>query len=189
MPPRVFEGRADDPLDAFPRIDVLLYGDLVGGTFLEDPTHADVEPLGILAEDDEVDLLGAVPLQRRQAIMKTADRAQVHEQVELETGAQQDVPGVAHVGYARVAQRTHEDRVEGLETLERFVGQRLARSQETLGTVGEGLQLHLDRVRRARRFEHLDRLAGYIHADAVARQDGESKLGHVGIPRSGKGLS
>ena len=53
---RVLEGVADDPLDALAGGDVLLDRDLVGRALLEVPADADVGALGVLAEDDEVDV-------------------------------------------------------------------------------------------------------------------------------------
>ena len=57
--PRVLEAGADEALDALARVDVLVDGDLVARAALELPAHADVDALGVLAEDDEVDVLRA----------------------------------------------------------------------------------------------------------------------------------
>ena len=56
---RVLEAGADDALDALARVDVLVDGDLVGRAALELAADADVDALGVLAEDDEVDVLRA----------------------------------------------------------------------------------------------------------------------------------
>jgi len=52
----VVEGVADNALDAFARVDVLLCGDLVEGSLLEDSAGIGVDAFGIFTEDDEIDV-------------------------------------------------------------------------------------------------------------------------------------
>ena len=87
-------------------------GHFVLGPRLEAPADADVEPLGVLSKDDEVDVFGAPALERTEALVEQRDRAVVDVEIELEARAEQDVARVAVVGHARIAQRTDEDRVE-----------------------------------------------------------------------------
>ena len=65
---RVLEARADEALDALARVHVLVDGDLVARAALELPAHADVDALGVLAEDDEVHVLRGAVLQRHEAV-------------------------------------------------------------------------------------------------------------------------
>ncbi len=65
---------------------------------LELPAHADVDALGVLAEDDEVDVLRAPALERDEAVAERADGADVRVEVEAEAQAEQDVAGVLEPG-------------------------------------------------------------------------------------------
>ena len=84
----------DEALDALARVDVLVDGDLVGRAALELAAHADVDPLGVLAEDDEVDVLRRAPLQRDEAIGERPHGADVGVEVEAEAHAEEDVARV-----------------------------------------------------------------------------------------------
>ena len=79
---------------------------------LEAAADADVEPLGVLPEHDEVDVLRAAVLQRTEPLVEELHRPVVDVEVELEARAEQDVARVAVVGRARIAERADEDRVE-----------------------------------------------------------------------------
>ena len=87
---RVLERVAQAALDALACVDRLLDGDLVGRASLEEAAGAGVEALGVLADDDEVDLLGSLVAERRVDAGVELDRAQVDVEVELEAQAQQD---------------------------------------------------------------------------------------------------
>ena len=58
--PGELERVPDDPVHALPGVHFLLDGNLVFGPGLEPAADADVQPLGVLAEHDEVDVLAAV---------------------------------------------------------------------------------------------------------------------------------
>src|SRR5882724_8680664 len=59
----VFEGIANDALDALAGINVFLDGNFVGGALLEESSDAHVEALAVLPEDHQPDVfLGALPL-------------------------------------------------------------------------------------------------------------------------------
>ena len=83
-----------------------------GGALLEDAADGDVEALGVLAEDDEVDVLRRLPLERREPLVEESRGALVHVEIELEAHPEQDVARVLVAGHARVAERADEDRVE-----------------------------------------------------------------------------
>ena len=179
--PRVLERRSNDPLDTLACVDVFLDRDLVGGAFLEDASHPDVEAFGVLAEDDEVDVLSLEIPERAKTVVEATNRPQVHEQVEPEPGAEQDVAGMAHVRYARIAQRTHEDRVEGLELLQCGVRKRLSGFEKPFRTVIEMFHLEFERHDLGGGLEDLDRLSRHVHTDPVAGKHRVSPL-HV-LPR------
>ena len=79
---------------------------------LEPPADADVQPFGVLAEHDEVDVCRARSFSGQSRSSSRRDRAVVDVEVELEARAEQDVARVPVVGDARIAERADEDRVE-----------------------------------------------------------------------------
>jgi hypothetical protein len=107
-----------DPADAVVRVQVLLNRDLVLGAAAEAAAHPDVEALGVLAHDEQVDTTpGRVP-KRTQAVVVEAGRPQVHIEVELEAQAEEHLGGIADVGNARIADGSEKDGVglgDGLE--------------------------------------------------------------------------
>ena len=109
---RELEGVADDAVHALVGVQLFLDGNLVLGAGFEPPADADIEPLGVLAKDDEVDVRRAAALERAEALVEQAHGPVVDVEVELEARAEQDVARVAIVGHARIAQRADEHRVE-----------------------------------------------------------------------------
>src|ERR1700722_13559578 len=73
----IFKRIANNPLHAFARIKIFLRRDLVRGSLLEESTHPHVKPLGVLAEDDEIHILLAAVLQRRESLIKQYARPRV----------------------------------------------------------------------------------------------------------------
>jgi len=58
----VGECRLEDALHPPAGVDLHLLSQLVGRPFLEDPAGPRVEPFGVLAEDDELELFASLPL-------------------------------------------------------------------------------------------------------------------------------
>ena len=108
----VFEGVADNALDAFAGIDVFLRGDLVGSSLLEDAASIGVNPLGVFAEDDEIDVLRFDSLQRAKCSIQQSDRAHVGIEVHFEAHPEQDFFGMDIGLDPRVAEGADEDGVE-----------------------------------------------------------------------------
>ena len=102
---RELEGVPDDAVHAFPGVDLFLDRHLVFGAGLEAAADADIQPFGVLAEDDEVHVGRCASLQRAEPLVEQPDRAVVHVEVQLEAGPEQDVARVAIVRDPRVAQR------------------------------------------------------------------------------------
>jgi hypothetical protein len=63
----------DDPPHAFVGVDLFLHGDLVVRAGLEATAHADVDALGVLAKDDEVDVGAGASLERAETIVEQTD--------------------------------------------------------------------------------------------------------------------
>ncbi len=91
-------------------VQLFLNRDLVFGAGLEAPADADIEPFGVLAKHDEVDVVGAAVLERTEALVEQSHGPVVDVEVELEARAEQDVARVAVVGHARIAERADEHR-------------------------------------------------------------------------------
>ena len=101
-----------DAVHALVGVELFLDRDFVLGARLEPPADADVQPFGVLAEHDEVDVGRRPILQRAQPIVEQPNGPVVDVEVELEPRAEQDVARVPVVGHARIAQRADEDGVE-----------------------------------------------------------------------------
>ena len=156
-------------------------GDLVRRAFLEDASHSDVQAFRVLPEYDKVDVLALEIAQRAKPVVEAADRTQVHVQVEPETGTEKDVPRMTHIRNARVAEGPHEDRIKGLELLQRGIGQCLPGLQEPIGTVIEMLHLEFERDGLGGGLEDLHRFARHVNTDPVAGKHRVSPL-HL-LPR------
>src|SRR5579862_4998282 len=108
----IFEGVADDSLNAFAGVDVFLHRDLIRRTLLEDATRVDVDPFGVFAHDYEIQVLGLDSFQRAERRIQQPNRAHVGVQVHLEAHAQKDFPGVDVRGHSRIAECAEKDGVE-----------------------------------------------------------------------------
>jgi hypothetical protein len=125
----VVEGRADDALDALAGVDVLVDGDLVGGAAAHLAADVDVDPLGVLAKDHEVDVLRAVVLERAQAVVEAAHRAHVGVEVEPEAKAEEDVPRVLVGGTRGSPRAPRRISVAGVADLSKKVSGRVVPSR------------------------------------------------------------
>src|SRR5260370_245963 len=108
----IFERVADDALDPFAGIDVLLNRNLVRRVFLEEPANAHVQPLGVLPENHQADVFFRAIAQRRQPVVEQFDGSCVDVQVELEAQAQQDIRRVLLRRHAWIPERAEENRVK-----------------------------------------------------------------------------
>jgi len=64
VPLTVVEGEADDALDAFSSVDVLLDCNLVFGSLLEDAAGVGIDAFSVLAQNDEIDVFRFDALER-----------------------------------------------------------------------------------------------------------------------------
>ena len=171
---RPLEGRAHDALDPFAGVHVLADRELVARTSLELPAHSHVRPLGVLAEDDEVDVLRAAGLERDQAIRQGADGADVGVEVEAEAQSKEDVAGVLEARHARVAEGTEEDGARRPGDAIADVG-REGRAVPEVAVCAEVERPEVEGKASgiAVVLEHASRLRDDLRADAVARKDGD----------------
>ena len=167
----MLEGVPDDALHALARADVLLNGKFVGGPLLEEAAHAHVQTLGVLAEDDEVDVTRRPPLQRRETVGEETDGALVDVQIEPEPQTEQDVGRVPVVRDPGVAQGPQQDGVIAAQRVEGRVGKGLAGLEEVVGPVREGVEIQLHPADLRCDAQAFDSLAGHLDPDTVARDD------------------
>ena len=180
----VLEGGPNDPLDPFEGAHVLLEGDLVRRALLQMPPGADVHAFGVLPEDDQVHVFRPFVAQRTEPCVEEADGTEVHVEIEFEAQAQQDLPAVAHVGDARIAEGTEQDGIEvGAEGLERLVGEGRAILQIALGPEVEGLPGQGEPFPLGHGGEDLQALVHHLRTDAVPGYDCELRQGGVRLGR------
>ena len=166
---RVLERMLDNPVHAFVRVDFLLDRDLIVGARLEAPADVDVHAFGVLAEDDEVDVGRAAVLQGAQALVQQPHGPVIDVQVELEARPQEDVSRVAHVGNARIAERTDENGVE-IVAQHRVAVRRQAdsRLEVVVGAVRQQFEVEPTAECLGNRANYLDGLGSDVDADAVS---------------------
>src|SRR5438067_4109231 len=112
------EGVAEAALHPEPGVDGALGGDLVAGALAEEAALAGVGPFGVLPDDDHVDVVGALPGQRRRGAGEEADGTEVDVEVELEAQPQQEPPLEDAGGDLGGTDRAEEDGVEAGQLVE-----------------------------------------------------------------------
>src|SRR5882672_1351963 len=176
--PGVFEGVANNALDALAGINVFLDGDFVGGALLEESSDAHVEALAALPEDHQPDVfLGAVA-QRCQPVVEQFDGPGVDVEVEFETKPQQDIGGVLIRRNARVPERAKKNSVEFIA--QHFDGtdwEAYALAQKLVRAPVEFDEFHGPLSWRGNRPQRLHRLRRDFSADAVTRNHGDTSRG------------
>src|SRR5580704_6451642 len=110
--PRVFKRIADDALDAFAGVDILLDSDLVRCVLLEEATDSHVQPLGVLAENHQADVFFGAVAQGSEPVVKQLDGPGVNVEVQLEAQPKQDVGGMLIRRHARVSERAKKNGIK-----------------------------------------------------------------------------
>src|SRR5439155_4813005 len=103
------ERRLEDALHPFARVDLDLLSNLVGGARPQDAAAPGVQALGVLSEDDELEVIAPFSLQRAEPIVDQDAGAQVDVQVQLEAHGEQDALGVLVAWNARIADGAEVD--------------------------------------------------------------------------------
>ena len=80
----VFEGVAEATFDPAPGIDAFLDRDFVGGSFEHETTGSGVETLVVFADDDEIDVSGALVLERAEPLVVELDGSEIDVLFEFE---------------------------------------------------------------------------------------------------------
>ncbi len=152
-----------------------------------EPADPAVEPLGVLADHDHVDVVLGVRRHERLHAGVPDHRPEVHELVELEADPEQEVALEDPRRHARVAHRAQQDRVGVPEGLEVRVREGLPGPQVPVGAEVEVDQLHLEAV--ADRLEDLEGLGDHLrpgsvapdHADPVRAGSGVEPVGRASV--------
>src|SRR5207237_7897437 len=168
---RIGERGLEDSLHPFARIDLDLLRDFVGSALPQDATGPGVQALGVLAKDDELEVLAPLSLQRAEPVVDQDAGAQVDVQVQLEAHREEDALGVLVAWNARIAdgaevdggvlaaQRIHEPRREGR-----------AIAQVPIGAEIEPVELQ----RKPEALQHAHADARDFRAASVAWADGDA---------------
>ncbi len=131
-------------------------------------------PFGVLAEDDEVDVLRAPPFERDHAVGERLDRADVGVEIEPETHAEENVARVLVRRNAGVAEGPEQDGaglvLDALGDLLRVGG---AVSQVAFGAEVEVPQVERQAPSVAIELEDARGLGDDLGPHAVAREDGD----------------
>src|SRR5260370_6553940 len=171
----VFESVADNALDAFAGVHVLLNGDFVRRAFLEEPANSDIEALGVLAEDHQANVFfGTVP-QRSEPVVEEFHWASCDVEIELEAKTQQNIGGMLIRWNAGIAQCPEENGVK-------FVAEhfdRAGREGHAFAQILVRAPSKLDKFqaplgRRGHGFQYLDGLRRNLRPDSVAGNHGDS---------------
>ena len=125
-----------NPVHALVGVDLFLNRDLVWRASFESSTDAHIHAFSVLAKDHEIHVGACAALQRTEAIVEQVDRPVIDVQVELESGAEQDIARVPVVGHARIAQCANQDGVKRSKRVVAVRGNRLAGGQIVIGAPG-----------------------------------------------------
>src|SRR5262249_15995012 len=170
-------GVSDAALDAGPGVQRLFRGYLERGAAVDDAAGSRVHALGVLADDDEIEVVRAGSGYPR----PLPGGAQVHVEGELEAKAKEQA-GLEHSGGdRRTADGAEEDGISLLQVIERVVRQNLAGSQVVLGAERAGPPVDREAMPLACL---VDQIAGDrrdLRADAVARQVGDDVAAYAGL--------
>src|SRR5216683_7119958 len=174
----VFESVADNALDAFAGVHVLLNGDFVRRAFLEEPANSDVETLGVLAKDHQANVFFGPVAQRSEPVVEEFHWASVDVEIELEAQPQQNIGGMLIRWNAGIAQCPEENGVklvaqhlDGARRQRNAFAQILVRAPIKLG------KFQGPPGGRGHGFQHLDRLRSNLRPDAVAGYHRDSGRG------------
>ena len=142
----------------------------------------DVFALGILPDDDKIDIAGLFIAQRTGHAGQQEAGAEIGVLVEPLADRQPQPPERDVVGHARPADRTEEDRVELRQPLQRVVRHQRAVGQVVLTAPGKRLGVQPERTGDlGRGVQRLDPFRHDLLADAVARDDSDVIAVHVVI--------
>ena len=172
------EGVAHHAVHPHPGEDGFLDRHLALGPLEQPSADLGVLALGVLADDDEVDVRGRATGQGRAHSRQEPHRPHVHVLVEAAADGDQQAPERDVIRDVRGAHGPEQDRVEGPQPLEPV----RRHHDAVLGIVAAGirelLEFHLEGKLCGQRLQHSDAFRDDLQADAVPRDQGHA-MGHV----------
>src|SRR5205807_5808127 len=108
----IVERIADHALHSLTSVDIFLDRDFVFCSLLENSTDIAIDPLGVLAYDDEVHPTRLNALQWTEGRIQQSHRTHVRIQIHLEPHSQQDFLGMNVGGNARIAEGADQNGIE-----------------------------------------------------------------------------
>jgi hypothetical protein len=168
-----FERIADGPLAAAAGVDGHLRGDFMRRAFMHEPASAAVQILGVLADHDEVDVVGALVLERRLDAGEKLHRPEIDVLVQAEAHVQQQLALEDAGGNVRMAHCAKQNGVETAELVQAVLRQRFAGFQITIAAPIQVGQLKLDPLQLSDRIENFDAFRGDFRPRSIAPDDGD----------------
>src|SRR6266566_4761648 len=163
---RNVERVAHDPFHAVPGVDRLLDRDLVRRPLPMETARSGVQPLGVLAHDDEVHVVLGVRRDQRLHARIADHRAEVDVLIQREADPKEQVALQDPGPDTRVAHRAEQYRVTPLDSLELFIRQDLPRPQVAVGAQIELHGFDLEAVTHA--LQDLERFGDHLGTRPVA---------------------
>ena len=178
--PGELKGVAHHALDADAREDRRLHRHLDWQADVGPAADAGVLALGVLADDDEVDVARLLPGQRALDPRQEDAGAVAHVLLEALADRQAQAAQRDVIGDGRKADRAEEDGVERAQHVEPVPGHHLAVPEVVLAAPREALVLQPERGGDLpRRVEHADGFGDDLVSYAVTGDDGDGVVAHV----------
>ena len=176
---REFEGEAHDALDAAAGKNGGLDRDFIGLVLVHEAADLRVLALGVLADDDEVDVAAFRFRERRLDSRIEIRRANVRVLIEGAPDRQQQTVERGVIGNLRVPDRAQQDRVAWLEQIDRSRRHHAAPAEEVVGAPVEVLKCEAHIVLPGDALEDAFRLRNDFLADTIAGDHADRKRLHV----------
>ena len=164
---------ADAALAAAAGVDGHLRGHFVRRALVHEAAGAAVQVLGVLADDDEVDVGRAFVLERRLDAGEQFHRPQVDVLVEAEAEVEQQLALQDAGGDVGMADRAEQDRVELAQLVEAVGRQRFARFEIAVAAPVEVREVELEVFQLGDGLQNFHAFGGDFRPGAVAADDGD----------------
>ncbi len=169
---RQLECVANAALAATSRVNCHLCGHFVRRALVHKAARAAVQILGILADDDEIDILRPLVLERSLHPRKQLYRPQIDVLVQPEANIKQQLPLENAGRHIRMTDGPQEHGIELAKLIEAIFRQGFARFEIAIAAPIERCELELQVFQFADRLKNFDALSRYFGPCAVAANDG-----------------
>src|SRR5262249_40647121 len=114
MPASIIEGSPDNAFDPVSGVNFLLDSQFGVGAALKVSANVDVDSLGILAKDDEVDVFTMASLERREKVIEQPDRSKIDIEIQAKTQSGQNIDRMLIRWDTGIAEGAGENSIEVL---------------------------------------------------------------------------